>query len=47
MLRGENKALMRAMIEARRSNGCAPHLPKKYKGTRNDRKRKAINESKD
>lgn len=40
----ENKPLMRAMQELRRSNAAQPHTPKPYKGTRGAKRRAAIDE---
>lgn len=38
----ENKPLMSALQGLRRSNAAAPHILKKYKGSRRERKMKAL-----
>lgn len=40
----ENKPLMYAMLDLRKSNAATKHTLKKYKGTRNSRKNAAIKE---
>ena len=43
-MKHSNKAMMAAMQQLRRSNAAAPHVPKPKKGTRAEKKRRAIAE---